>query len=379
MPQFLTISPTHIKGKKEFAWNNFLKGAYIAIGWGHTDYTMMADLDMIRHIKSVGYENEGEAIDAFRKMKKLRVGDIVAVNNVNYGLFGIGRVDLGFKFSKGIHNPGTENPENYYSHYRKVKWLVKKYHKADEILIEGEVAWKPKGTVGKLHEQTPQYILRLLDRFIGINEDEFQLCKTVRSCIQHYLEKNEISRAEVKDVIPTLKSSKLFNQSSTFRDFLRRLHTLDILHLIPQARYRDEPSSKRWWFEPVPISDRDPNLEDVELIGYEGKVREELRIHKSIERDKKFVQNYKQKYQHVRFCEACEFDPSTKYKLQHYEFLELHHLKPLSLRKGSKNTITKEEDVVLLCPNCHHAIHRYMIDNELPTVSLNDFKQSFKL
>lgn len=32
MAKFLTVSPTHIPGKKPYAWQNFLKGNYVAIG-----------------------------------------------------------------------------------------------------------------------------------------------------------------------------------------------------------------------------------------------------------------------------------------------------------------------------------------------------------
>ena len=31
--QFTTVSPTDIPGEKEHAWQRFLEGGYIAIGW----------------------------------------------------------------------------------------------------------------------------------------------------------------------------------------------------------------------------------------------------------------------------------------------------------------------------------------------------------
>ncbi len=39
MPKFLTVSPTHVAGKKEYAWNNFKKGGYVSIGWLPTEPT----------------------------------------------------------------------------------------------------------------------------------------------------------------------------------------------------------------------------------------------------------------------------------------------------------------------------------------------------
>jgi len=39
MPKFMTISPTHVPGMKEYAWKKFLAGSYIAIGWINQDLT----------------------------------------------------------------------------------------------------------------------------------------------------------------------------------------------------------------------------------------------------------------------------------------------------------------------------------------------------
>ena len=39
MSKFLTVSPTHVPGKKPFAWNNFKKSNYVSIGWMDVDLT----------------------------------------------------------------------------------------------------------------------------------------------------------------------------------------------------------------------------------------------------------------------------------------------------------------------------------------------------
>jgi hypothetical protein len=39
MSKFLTISPTHVSGKKPYAWNNFKEGNYVSIGWIDMDLT----------------------------------------------------------------------------------------------------------------------------------------------------------------------------------------------------------------------------------------------------------------------------------------------------------------------------------------------------
>lgn len=39
MPKFLTVSLTHVAGKKEYAWNKFKNGGYVLIGWLPIDFT----------------------------------------------------------------------------------------------------------------------------------------------------------------------------------------------------------------------------------------------------------------------------------------------------------------------------------------------------
>ncbi len=105
--------------------------------------------------------------------------------------------------------------------------------------------------------------------------------------------------------------------------------------------------------------------EPTEIIGMEGKVREALKLHLYTERDRSFVERYKQRHiielGKVK-CEACYFDSEKSYTfgLKAENFLQLHHIEPLANRKSTENSETREENVVLLCPNCHVAIHRLM-------------------
>ncbi len=57
------------------------------------------------------------------------------------------------------------------------------------------------------------------------------------------------------------------------------------------------------------------------------------------------------------FCEACDFSFGSVYGGIGDDFIEMHHLIPVStLSEGSK---TKLSDVVLVCSNCHRMLHRY--------------------
>ncbi len=170
MTKFLTISPTHIPGKKPYAWDNFLKGNYVSIGWMDVDLTGWSIDKIILELKKRDYANESSAIDSFKKFMSLDIGDIVAVNNVNAGLFGIGRIKSDYKFSVHIHDTGAENKDEFYSHYKEVEWIVTEYKRRKEILKYGEKPWVPYGTTGYLELELPDYIKRLIN--IPVKEED---------------------------------------------------------------------------------------------------------------------------------------------------------------------------------------------------------------
>jgi len=163
MPRFMTISPTHTPGKKEYAWNKFRLGRYIAIGWlQDVDLTGKSLDEVTSIIRSKEYESETSAIDSFTKFLSLEIGDYVAVNNVNHGLFGIGVISSGYQFQKYKHDTGDEDKEHFYSHFKEVEWKYTTYVKQKDILSPGEMSWQPYGTLGKLLDEVPPYIRRLL-------------------------------------------------------------------------------------------------------------------------------------------------------------------------------------------------------------------------
>ena len=162
MPQFVTISPTHVAGKKEYAWNNFRDGRYIAIGWMHDDLTGKSIEEVEKTIRKHKFPDENNAIETFKKFLSLKIGDYVAVNNTNAGLFGIGIIESEYQFKLKRHSTGAEDNEDYYSHLRGVKWIFTSYVRRQDILEEDETGWQPYGTMGVIHEGVPIYIRRLL-------------------------------------------------------------------------------------------------------------------------------------------------------------------------------------------------------------------------
>lgn len=159
----MTISPTHVSGRKEYAWNNFRSGGYVAIGWlSDYDLTGKSLDEVISLIREEIYDNEASAIDAFTKFLTLEVGDYVAVNNTNAGVFGIGVISSGYRYQKDKHNTGADDQEVFYSHFRDVEWKYTNYVRRKDIISPGETGWKPFGTVGSLDDEVPPYIRRLL-------------------------------------------------------------------------------------------------------------------------------------------------------------------------------------------------------------------------
>jgi HNH endonuclease len=57
-------------------------------------------------------------------------------------------------------------------------------------------------------------------------------------------------------------------------------------------------------------------------------------------------------------CEICNFDFEEVYGEFAANCVEVHHTHILSEADGD-GTITSVDDVIVLCPNCHRALHRY--------------------
>lgn len=100
-----------------------------------------------------------------------------------------------------------------------------------------------------------------------------------------------------------------------------------------------------------------PILSEDEDEGEEGQILS--RTHRYRERDKSLVERKKAqfigRYQRL-FCEVCGFDFAKTYGNRGSDYIECHHIRPIStLGAGDK---TKLSDLALVCSNCHRMIHR---------------------
>jgi len=87
--------------------------------------------------------------------------------------------------------------------------------------------------------------------------------------------------------------------------------------------------------------------------------KKQYRLHYRIERNSSLSKKVKL---HKGYkCEACDFEFNTKYGEIGKEFIEAHHLKPISSLNIGKIELNLIEDFAVLCSNCHRMIHK--LDN----------------
>jgi 5-methylcytosine-specific restriction protein A len=81
-----------------------------------------------------------------------------------------------------------------------------------------------------------------------------------------------------------------------------------------------------------------------------------VRTHKRIERNQKLAKMAKAVHGYT--CMVCEMNFSSVYGDLGKEYIEAHHLTPLSQLKGQKVALDVRKDFAVLCANCHRMIHR---------------------
>ncbi len=103
------------------------------------------------------------------------------------------------------------------------------------------------------------------------------------------------------------------------------------------------------------IATVDLTEDDIEFP--EGK--EILRKHILKERNPKLVFEAKKAFKDKNgklFCEVCNFFFEDKYGKVGEDFIEAHHIKPIS--EMTEHEKTKITDLVMVCSNCHRMLHR---------------------
>ena len=116
------------------------------------------------------------------------------------------------------------------------------------------------------------------------------------------------------------------------------------------------------------------NNNDWDLINLEKEFSEGkqiLRTHLSYERNNQVIplakEHFKQKHGGKLFCEICGFDFYKTYGELGKDYIEGHHITPVSQLKEGETT--KIEDIIMVCSNCHRMLHR-----RKPWLSIEELK-----
>jgi 5-methylcytosine-specific restriction protein A len=97
------------------------------------------------------------------------------------------------------------------------------------------------------------------------------------------------------------------------------------------------------------------SLED-DIKGREGRIL--TRLHSYRERDRTLVKKAKALFKAARgslFCECCGFRAETFYGERGQDRIQAHHRRPVE--ELLAESVTKAEDLAMVCPNCHDIIH----------------------
>ena len=99
-----------------------------------------------------------------------------------------------------------------------------------------------------------------------------------------------------------------------------------------------------------------------------------LKLHQTLERDKRFINQLKREYftsNPAMPCQICGFSYSQRYGELGVGYIEAHHKIPLSdLDEATK---TKKEDIIFVCANCHRMLHR-----KVPVISDGDLRNKLR-
>lgn len=161
---------------------------------------------------------------------------------------------------------------------------------------------------------------------------------------------------------------------------------LEELENLPPSELEDAPADELNVASPSPSqatkSSKEPKKpkpgsgipsKPTKVEGKEGRLL--TRWHAYRERDRTLVKSakaaFKAKHGHL-FCEACEIDPRTIYGERGEDRLQAHHRTPIE--EMIPGSVTKVEDLAMVCPNCHDIIHA-----RRPWISVDDVRMLLKV
>ncbi|WP_300283605.1 HNH endonuclease [Peptacetobacter sp.] len=165
-------------------------------------------------------------------------------------------------------------------------------------------------------------------------------------------------KAQVRGTIERFSSdSEVFHKTNSKND---------IFYLV------GEKGDGHWGLREFNPHDNDVDITEDDEGFPEGKKK--LKLHICSERNYNVIKEAKSRYKNKHgklICEICEFDFEKVYGDIGVDFIEGHHIIPVSeLEEGDT---TRVKDIVLVCSNCHKMIHR-----KRPWLGIDQLKEVLK-
>ncbi|NCD69417.1 MrcB family domain-containing protein [Mucilaginibacter agri] len=125
----------------------------------------------------------------------------------------------------------------------------------------------------------------------------------------------------------------------------------DILMIYKMLCYNDGISSSK-----IEVESDEENYTGFENL-------RNFRFHKRLERNVQLSKKVKKAQGYN--CKACGINFENAYGTLGRNFIEAHHLKPISLLTGDQVQLNAKKDFAVLCSNCHSMIHKYQDPSDL--------------
>lgn len=264
--------------------------------------------------------------DLIREMKELSAIDVWYRNN-RYGKMGIEMIgihnDSVFKFEKRSNRRSkvsttTETHNRYHVYYKKIKNALKYL----DYTISPEQL----------------YISGIMYRICTLLKDNNYSVKDAFSNNRSY----EMREIIVNEIERSNYISDLEHFYALVKDYVE-IFTNDDLESLDYDIFTEI-------------------IEEVSAYDYEegfDEGREYLKQHLTHERNSRLVflakEKFKERNNGKLYCEVCGFDFNEKYGSYGMGFIEAHHKLPVA--EMQEGDVTKIEDLVMLCSNCHSMVH----------------------
>ena len=189
----------------------------------------------------------------------------------------------------------------------------------------------------------------------------------VRATVWRVYEQLALRHPEVTEVERT---QKYRNSASLWANRVQfaRLHLVNKGMLYREKGAPDAPRN-HWKLTPAGIAaakERQPApetadaqvAEDLEALAHEEAALEGLRVERLVAH---FERNPRLRAAavsiHGTICKACGFRFETAYGQHGHEYIEVHHLVPVS-SLTEPSSVNPKTDMTVLCSNCHRMVHR---------------------